>query len=230
MIQNLEFLNAEEDDKSTTSHKENISTSKSGLSDYESRHRTNSEIELKIDLESDTVNSTVAFYKHINKYFNVYIDFDQHYEEYIYYIEFNWSDHAYYILQNLNKKGIEAFDSELKFISTLTTNSIGNASGQLNTFLIRHSISCYIEKILGFYHEEYDYSNTNKLIQIPFKRFIKNIACYPQKLTNSDFENMNLAFNNEEIMHVILLVASVKSRLQLTYLASKIHEIIKTRD
>jgi hypothetical protein len=62
------------------------------------------------------------------------------------------------------------------------------------------------------------------------KKFIKNVACYPNKLDKKDFVLMNLAFNNEEILHVILLVATIKMRTQLTYLSNAVYDIVKNID
>jgi len=103
-------------------------------------------------------------------------------------------------------------------------------NSKLNTFPIRYAVSCYIEKIMGYIHEDYNYSNVNKLLEVNYKKFIKNVSCYPHKLSKKDFQMMNMAFNKEEIMHVILLVANIKSRTQLTYLSSSIYELIKNID
>jgi hypothetical protein len=38
---------------------------------------------------------------------------------------------------------------------------------------------------------------------------------------------MMLTFAKEEILHIILLVANIKQRTQLTYLANSLNEILK---
>jgi hypothetical protein len=186
--------------------------------------------ELLLNMEGLQVDTTSDFYKHLNKYCNIYHDFDAHGDDTHSYLEFNWSDHAYYILQNIFPKGVDSFNSEIEYIVGLTTNSLGEENRELNTFPIRYSISCYIEKIMGYLHEDYDYANVNKLLVVQYKKFIKNVACYPQRLSQDDFSMISCAFNNEEILHIILLVAIVKSRTQLTYLARSLYEIIKTID
>jgi hypothetical protein len=186
--------------------------------------------ELLVNIEGLQVDTTSDFYKHLNKYCNIYHDFDAHGDDTHSYLEFNWSDHAYYILQNIFPKGVDSFNSEIEYIVGLTTNSLGEENRELNTFPIRYSISCYIEKIMGYLHEDYDYANVNKLLVVQYKKFIKNVACYPQRLSQDDFSMISCAFNNEEILHIILLVAIVKSRTQLTYLAGSLYEIIKTID
>lgn len=139
-------------------------------------------------------------------------------------------DHAYYILSNLYVKGVDCLNTEIEYITNLTRNSLGNEIVKLNTFPIRYAVSCYIERIFGYYHEDYTYSNVNRLLEVDYKKFIKNVACYPSRLQNKDFTTMRYAFNEEEILHIILLVATVKSRTQLTYLASSVYEIIKNID
>jgi hypothetical protein len=62
---------------------------------------------------------------------------------------------------------------------------------------------------------------------VDYKKFIKNVACYPQRLEAKDFSLMRYTFTKEEILHIILLVANIKQRTQLTYLANSLNEIVK---
>lgn len=71
---------------------------------------------------------------------------------------------------------------------------------------------------------------TNKLLNRNHKQFIKNIACFPQKIKLVDIGVLKVTFSNEEIFHIILLVTIVKMRLQLTYFAEKIYNITKSID
>jgi len=176
----------------------------------------------------DNYNNSKKFNKHTHKYYNVYHDFDAHSEEYKSYLEFNWQDHAYYILRNYHPNGVDCIHQEIEYLTTLTTNSLGDENSKLNTFPIRYAICCYIEKIFGYLHEDYNYSNVNKLLNVSYKTFIKNVACFPHKLTSEDFRLLGFAFNNEEILHIILLVSIIKERTQMTYLAECLYEIIKT--
>ncbi len=41
---------------------------------------------------------------------------------------------------------------------------------------------------------------------------------------------LNMAFNKEEIIHIILLVSIIKSRAQLTFLSRGLYEVIKNID
>jgi len=59
---------------------------------------------------------------------------------------------------------------------------------------------------------------------------MKNVATCPQKIQKLDIENLKKTFLNEEIFHIIMLVAALKQRIQLTYFAEKIYNISKEID
>jgi len=87
-----------------------------------------------------------------------------------------------------------------------------------------------VEKIFGYANESFDYSKTNKLLHRTHKQFIKNIACFPQKINKIDVGVLKVTFSTEEILHIILLVSNVKMRLELTFFAKNLYEIIKSID
>lgn len=74
----------------------------------------------------------------------------------------------------------------------------------------------------------YSLSQTNKLLHRSHKQFIKNIACFPQKISKTDVGVLKVTFSPEEIYHIILLVSVAKMRLQLTYFTKHLYEIIKS--
>lgn len=59
---------------------------------------------------------------------------------------------------------------------------------------------------------------------------MKNVASCPQKIKKIDIGILKITFSCEEIFHIIMLVAAVKQRLQLTYFAEKIYNISKQID
>lgn len=223
ILKNLENINSINFEESSTNIERNSFCSSTSEEQNESEINMNKENIYNID----TLNKCKTFNKHIDKHCNVYHDFDPHSEEFRSYLEFNWQDHAYYILKNYHPDGVDCIHQEIEYLTTLTTNSLGDESSKLNTFPIRYAICCYIEKILGYYHEDYVYSNVNKFLNVSYKTFIKNVTCYPYKLRQDDFKSLNMAFNNEEILHIILLVSIIKERTQMTYLANSLYEIIK---
>lgn len=87
-----------------------------------------------------------------------------------------------------------------------------------------------MEKIYGTVDETFDYAKTNKLLSRNHKQFIKNIACYPNRIKQDDIILMKGIFSNEEVMHFILLVSTLKMRLQLIYFTNKFYNITKNAD
>jgi hypothetical protein len=56
---------------------------------------------------------------------------------------------------------------------------------------------------------------------------MKNVASCPQKIQKIEIGVLKVTFSIEEIFHIIMLVAALKQRIQLTYFAEKIYNISK---
>jgi hypothetical protein len=126
-------------------------------------------------------------------------------------------------------------NDEINFVLNLTSNSycfiinfrIGEDVNNINTYLIRKALACYIENIFGYCNKGFDYSQVNKLLHINHKIFIKNLCSNPHKITQKLFSWMSIVFTKEEILHIVILSSTIKMRLQLTYLSKALHEIQK---
>ena len=145
------------------------------------------------------------------------------------FLDFNWSDNGSYILQNLYPSGVQSIDEEITYIIELTSNSLGEKPLSC-TSQIRRAIIYYIEKLFGYYHEDYNYANINKLLDIngnKYTKFIKNFCFYPNRITAKELKEMTKVFKYEEIMHIILLIGEVKARTQLIYVSKAVNEVMK---
>ena len=80
--------------------------------------------------------------------------------------------------------------------------------------------------------DDYNYSNITKLFgnKSHTTIFIKKIACFPYNVQLNDIEELNKTFKHEEIMHLIALVAVIKSRVQLVYMIRAMSDVIKSID
>ena len=147
------------------------------------------------------------------------------------YYEYNWCDYGYYYLKNISPNLITCINDEMKYIIELTSNSLGfkKYSSSLNSLYIKQAIINYVEKLFGYYHEDYNYKNISKLLccNINYTKFIKKFVCYPKKVSLCDFQEMNTIFLHEEIMHIILLIATIKMKIQLIFLSKAIDELSK---
>ena len=67
-------------------------------------------------------------------------------------------------------------------------------------------------------------------MSITHKKFIKLVISDPEKIDKELVKLMLLTYTHEEIFHIILLMLSVKNRLQLNFLALRIFEAWKNID
>jgi hypothetical protein len=49
-------------------------------------------------------------------------------------------------------------NAEIDYITSISSNTIGNYSNKLDTVPYRQTISCYVEKLFGYVNEGFDYS------------------------------------------------------------------------
>lgn len=68
------------------------------------------------------------------------------------------------------------------------------------------------------------------MLSIPIKTFIKHIACFPNRIDDNDYFMLRKTLSNEEIIHMILHVTTLKARVSLTYLSFIVYEIMKDID
>lgn len=152
-----------------------------------------------------------------------YIDFDPRVFDYESYLDFNWNDQAYHILADILKDVVDCINKETEFCFKMTFNSLGHCQ-KINTQPIRFAICVYIERIFGLEREDYNYSIVNKLLGKEEKTFLKYVACYPEKITKSIIDNLSL--NNDEKLHMMLLVVNSKMITQLRFFTNRLYNIL----
>lgn len=104
-------------------------------------------------------------------------------------------------------------------ITNFTTGGFWECEGELDTFHFRDAIEKYVEKLMGIYHEDYNYSIMNKLINDDLKKFIKSVLFSSKELTRADISKLDLPFNNRDLLQLIITVVNLKERISLTYIA-----------
>jgi hypothetical protein len=162
-------------------------------------------------------------------------------------VEFNLEDHGYYVLKNECSEAALLLQNEINYIDLLSiegsnseeklkikfghnTQPHDNTDNVISNLTIRRDIEFYIEKLFGYYHDDYNYSANNKKLQLQIKSFLKKVVLYPTKITTNDFNLINKFFFKEEIIQIILLASVVNMRTRLTYLTYNLYEAIKERE
>lgn len=57
----------------------------------------------------------------------------------------------------------------------------------------------------------------NKLLEIPFKTYIKKVACYPSLVTAADFASFGAGLRDAEKIHINILVMEARKQAQLIF-------------
>jgi len=157
-------------------------------------------------------------------------DFNESMDTVMYYHDFNWEDHGYYIMLNYENFEAEQLNEEFSFICEFTSGRLGNDKQTLDTEYLRRSMCNYVESVLGMYHEDFDYEMTNFFLTIFHKQFIKFVAVKPSKISTKLISIVNLTFTKEEVFHLVMLVNIVKHRLQMTTILKIINKLSNPND
>lgn len=195
----------------------------------EKRQRNKQLIDIKNIRDSDIQSMSVkaektTFSKYTSsEYCTIYQDFDTHSMQYLFNMEFSWENNGTYIIDDYWSGFSNSFDNEFDYINQFTSHCFGSHKCIADTTYFRFSIITYIEKIFGLLDETFDYSKTNKLIKKQMKVIIKNIACFPENVDLSVISRSD--FNDQDLLHIILLSLIAKQRAQLTYIAKVLNDL-----
>lgn len=69
---------------------------------------------------------------------------------------------------------------------------------QVDTSAFRQAIWYYIHCMYGIRHDDYDYAQINQMLERSLKTYIKTVTCYPERITQKDYESVMRAFKHSE--------------------------------
>lgn len=147
--------------------------------------------------------------------------FDNKNNKYLSSYDFSWKDQGIYVLSELDKTKIELINKEIQSIIDFTTGGFCEEDNKekIDTFLLRQAIDRYVEKLMGIFHEDYNYSIMNKLLDEDTKKLIKSFLFYSKKMSKEELVSLDLPFNSQEIVQLLLVAANLKHRICLTYIS-----------
>ncbi|XP_017487518.1 PREDICTED: sestrin homolog [Rhagoletis zephyria] len=141
--------------------------------------------------------------------------------------DYQWDDQGY-SLCNLFYSDISQFlDEKFKVGYNLTYYTLGPKTN-IDTSPFRRAIWNYIQCIYGMRHDDYNYREVNILLERNLKCFIKNLACYPERVPKQDFADVMQGFRPSEKIHVIIMVSEARLQTELLYALRTITEVMKT--
>lgn len=69
---------------------------------------------------------------------------------------------------------------------------------EVDTSAFRQAIWYYIHCMYGIRHDDYDYAQINQMLERNLKTYIKTVTCYPERITQKDYESVMRAFKHSE--------------------------------
>lgn len=145
-----------------------------------------------------------------------YRDFDVT-QEHLVTHDFSWEVEAFGLLQRYFPAAAAALDRETSCAFCLTYRTFGRTDRDIDTEPFRNAIWYYCQRLFGVRDDVYDYSTVNKLLPIPIKTFVKQVACYPNLITALDFATFTQTFSVSEKTHIVLLIVEARRQAALLW-------------
>ncbi len=113
-----------------------------------------------------------------------YTDFVMNKDKFLFSIKYNWEDNAQEFYSTWVPEITGTVGQMFSFVMHTSAQSY-SGSQELDNLSIRNIVYLYIQRIFGVdQSDQFDYQTVNKLLPIPFKVYVKKIACYPQSITS----------------------------------------------
>lgn len=237
----------ERSNKKHSSSKENLNIQKQKLHSLKrylvdieelslsSKDSTKSEGFLRDDFELDILqynnkksDQLEQFSKHLHSDYSNCSEFKIKDSKYLSPFDFNLKDEGIPILSDLIQNDyIRIFYKEIEHIREFTTNHIYYDEERIETKPFLIAVERYIEKVFGIYHEDYNYSIMNTLLDEDIKCFVKYILFTPEKLTEEKIAYLSLPLREIELFHLVLFIVNIRSRISLLYFAAALNQAMK---
>lgn len=65
----------------------------------------------------------------------------------------------------------------------------------------------------GIRHDDYDYGEVNQLLERSLKSFIKTTACYPERMTKEEYNNVLKEFHHSEKVKLSFMQVSPRKNI-----------------
>jgi len=147
-----------------------------------------------------------------------YAPFDVNSKNYkIFYLhDYSWKEHGFALVNRFYLGVGQLIDQEMDHIYKLTYNSVANTEN-VDTTPFREAIWYYTLRLMGMWHDDYNYNKLPIFLSEPVKMFVKKIACDPETLTEADFQLKGYSFRLDEKCHIALLTMEAHRQAALLY-------------
>lgn len=87
----------------------------------------------------------------------------------------------------------------------------------VDTSAFRRAVWYYIQTLFGICHDDYDYSVVNQLLERNLKAYMKIVTCYPERVTQQDYDKCMQQFQHSEKVHVNIMLMEARLQSEMLY-------------
>lgn len=66
-------------------------------------------------------------------------------------------------------------------------------------------------------HDDFNYTNINRLLNINLKKYIKTVTCYPERTKREQWIDMGFELRSKEKIHVNMICTEARKQMELCY-------------
>lgn len=130
--------------------------------------------------------------------------------------DYSWEEHGFSLINRLYPDIGQMLDDKFSCTVNLTYNTLGKVEN-VDTSTFRMATWNYIHLIFGIYHDDYLYTEVNKLLERSYKKYIKVVACYPERVSLDDYMGFMPDLTHSEKVHINLLLFESRLQAELLY-------------
>ena len=130
--------------------------------------------------------------------------------------DYSWKEHGYALVNRFYQGFAQMLDAEWDLIFSLTYNTV---SGQKNvdTSPFRRAVWYFTQRLFGLQHDDYNYNQIPIFLTASLKTYVKKIVCFPETITEADYELTGYNFKPDEKCHIALLSVEARRQASLLY-------------
>lgn len=130
--------------------------------------------------------------------------------------DYSWEEHGFSLINRLYPDMGQMLDDKFSCAISLTYHTLGREQN-VDTSTFRMATWNYIHLVFGIYHDDYLYTEVNKLLERSFKKYVKMVACYPERVSLDDYMGFLSDLNHSEKVHINLLLLESRLQAELLY-------------
>jgi sestrin len=130
--------------------------------------------------------------------------------------DFSWSEHGYPLLSRYYASATVQVDELFSHTFELTYHTLGS-HGNLDTSPYRTAVWFMVHRLFGITNDDYAYSDINRFLKVPTKRYVKRLVTTPWLMTHADYQGIVGGMTDAEKCHINLLSLEAKKQAAVMY-------------